>query len=128
MLTELIHPRQIHGEPTRRWFTSPAMDLIVWHDANAKPTGFQLCYDKGSSEKAITWHEGGQLVHTAINDGESMGINMSIDTRIRYKESPILVADGAPDYAYITGYFLSQSAKLPAEISELVIRALSAHT
>ncbi len=105
---------------------SPAMDLIVWHDTNEKPIGFQLCYDKGSSEKAITWHEGGQLTHTAINDGE--GMDMSMNTGIKYKESPILVADGSPDYVYITEHFSRQSAKLPADIAELVLRALSAHT
>ena len=118
MLTELSNTRQILGESDRRWFMSPAMDLIVWHDVTGKATGFQLCYDKESNEKAITWFSGSEPVHTAISTGEGLGM--------KHKESPILVADGSPNYAYIQEQFLKQSEKLPSDVVELVVRTLSA--
>lgn len=120
MLVELKDARQIHGEPIRRWFMSPAMDLIIWHDEHMKPIGFQLCYDKGRHEKAITWHQGGELVHSAIHAGE--------DTGLKHKESPILVGDGSPDFVYIKEHFTEQSGKLPPEVARLVLSALSTHT
>lgn len=120
MLVELKDARQIHGEPVRRWFMSPAMDLIIWHDEHMNPIGFQLCYDKGRHEKAITWHQGGELVHSAIHAGE--------DTGLKHKESPILVSDGKPDLAYIKEHFTEQSGKLPPEVARLVLNALSTDT
>ena len=117
MLIELRDARQIQGEPIRRWFMSPAMDLIIWHDERMKPIGFQLCYDKGRREKAITWHEGGELVHSAIHSGE--------DTGLKHKESPILVDDVKPDFAYIKEHFEQQSGKLPPEVARLVLSALA---
>ena len=117
MLTEMTNARQIPGEPARRWFMSPTMDLIVWHDDNDEITGFQLCYDKGSHEKAITWSVGKEPTHAAISTGE--------DLVMKHKESPILVADGTPDYSYIAAHFQSHSAKLPSAIVDLVMRILS---
>lgn len=96
---------------------SPAMDLIVWHDKSGKAIGFQLCYDKGSHEKALTWTEGMEPTHAAISTGEGLAM--------KHKESPILVADGAPDYSYISENFLNSADKLPSEIVELVTRVLS---
>ena len=118
MLTELENSRQIPGESERRWFMSPAMDLIIWQDAAGHAIGFQLCYDKESSEKAITWHAGAEPIHTGISTGEGLGI--------KHKESPILVADGSPNYEYIKEQFLKQSVKLPSEVVELVMCILSA--
>ncbi|MDO8267416.1 MAG: hypothetical protein Q7T32_06240 [Moraxellaceae bacterium] len=117
MLVELKDARQIHGEPIRRWFMSPAMDLIIWHDEGMCPIGFQLCYDKGLREKAITWHRDGELAHSAIHAGE--------DTGLKHKEAPILVDDGNPDFAYITKHFEQQSGKLPPEVARLVLSVLN---
>ena len=41
-LDEVQTPRQHPGEPRRRWFTSVALDLIVWYDPTGRPAGFQL--------------------------------------------------------------------------------------
>lgn len=119
MLTELKETRQIDGEPVRRWFMSPSMDLIVWHDERMNIVGFQLCYDKCLHERAITWHIGGQPVHSAIQSGESRGL--------KYKESPILLEDGKPDLSYIARCFEEQSGKLPADIIALVLSTLAMH-
>ena len=44
---------------------------------------------------------------------------------MNYKQSPIHVADGIPDYDYIKEQFLSDSGELPDEIIKMVIDALS---
>ena len=54
MLAEVEHVRQRAGEPRRRWFASDDLDLIVWLDEADRFVGFQLCYDKGRSERALT--------------------------------------------------------------------------
>ena len=54
MLRE-IPAKQLQGEPARRWFTSPEIDLYVWLGEDGSPTGFQLCYDKQAREHALTW-------------------------------------------------------------------------
>lgn len=97
---------------------SSTMDLIVWQESEGKAIGFQLCYDKDLYEKAITWTDGNKSVHAAIDSGEGSGM--------KHNESPILVADGAPDYSYIAESFLINSGKLPLEVIDLVMRILSA--
>ena len=41
MLRE-IQARQLPGEPARRWFSSPDIDLYIWLGEDGAPTGFQL--------------------------------------------------------------------------------------
>src|SRR5712671_7091134 len=83
-LVEIIHVRQVPGDPRRRWFSSDDMDLIVWYDDSDALIGFQLCYDKLRSERALRWEPEVGYRHTAIDNGES---NISP----RYKATPILV-------------------------------------
>ena len=53
MLHEWEGIRQREEEGHRRWYVDEAMDLIVWFE-DSDVVGFQLCYDKGSDEKAVT--------------------------------------------------------------------------
>ena len=117
MLKEINNTRQIPGEQSRRWFSSTKSDLIVWYNQIKEPVGFQLCYDKNKQEKQFTWKLGGTSNHTAIDAGENVGIN--------YKQTPIHVADGIPDYNYIKKQFQDESGQLPPEIIKMVIYALS---
>lgn len=117
MLKEIIKPRQIPGEPARRWFSSSNIDLFVWYDQHEKLVGFQICYDKNKQEKQFTWKSDGTSNHTAIDTGEDVGIN--------YKQTPIHVSDGIPDYNYIKKQFLNESGKLPPEIIDIVTYVLS---
>ena len=68
MLSEIEKVRQVAGEDFRRWFTDENMDLIVWYDdsSTGRITGFQLCFDKKSVQRCLTWQkrpdsEGGML-------------------------------------------------------------------
>jgi hypothetical protein len=112
MLREIMTARQVPGEPKRRWFMSRNADLIVWVDERDSPIGFQLCYDKDTGEHALTWKADSGYSHTAVDSGESRPA--------KYKETPILVADGVFDAQRILDDFRRQGKALPAEIVEFV--------
>ena len=81
MLREAIHER----EPNRRWFSDDDFDLIVWFDDPATIVAIQLCYDKSSTERAVTWSRQRGHEHFRVDAGE--------DSPLR-NETPLLVADG----------------------------------
>ena len=85
MLREILNVSQVPGTHSR-WFASTFLDLIVWYDKDMAITGFQLCYDKGREEKALTWRRDSGYSHNKIDDGEGRAY--------RQKMTPILVADG----------------------------------
>ena len=85
MLKEQKNTSQIAGEPARRWFFDENMDLIVWYDNKSNINGFQLCYDKNTTEHAITWTLKNGFSHEAIDGGEDS---------VFKNRSPILVQDG----------------------------------
>ena len=116
---EILDVRQTPDEPTRRWFRSDDLDLIVWCDASGAPTGFQLSYDRLHSEHALTWTPQLGFVHNAVDDGEDGGI--------RYKETPILVADGHFDANRLSDRFAAASACLPPVIAAFVGTKLREH-
>ena len=113
MLREIRRTKQIEGEPRRRWFLSDSLDLVVWLDEDEEIVGFQLCYDKPHSERALTWgREGGLVSHMAVDDGESVGLG--------HKETPVLVPDGAVDLERILGLFDEEACELPLKIATVV--------
>jgi hypothetical protein len=114
MLREILGVRQISGEQTRRWFTSDTMDLIVWIDDAGMPAGFQLCYDKGDAEHAVTWKPLSGLSHLAVDDGESGG-------GLRYKATPMLMPNGQIDASRIARLFTGAAHDLPHVIRDFVI-------
>lgn len=116
-LRELADTRQVAGEPRRRWFSAPDLDLIVWLDERDAPIGFQLCYDKQRFERALTWRSGRGYDHSAVDSGEA--------GYAAYKRTPILVADGAFESARVSAIFSKASIELPAHIRELVAQALA---
>lgn len=113
MLRAIRNVRQIPGEPPRRWFSSDRLDLVVWNDDSGAPLGFQFCYDKGGAERALRWDAASGFRFLGIDDGEGEG-------GLRYKASPILIADGAPDLQYMSEQFYGNSAQLPPDVLALV--------
>ncbi len=118
-LRELPDARQVEGEPFRRWFSSPDLDLIVWIDEREAVVGFQLCYDKLRGERALTWRQGRGYDHMGVDDGES-GPG-------QFKSTPILVADGFFDRQRVTGLFLESSEGVPQPIRDTVVNLLNAY-
>ena len=116
---EIRNVSQAAGEPRRRWFVSDAFDLVVWWDASGQPSGFQLCYDQGGSERALTWQPDCGFTHRAVDDGErGWG---------RYKAIPILLADGPFAANQVAARFAVESAELPPEVADFVIKKLHEH-
>jgi len=117
MLTEVLKTRQIEGEDRRRWFSSNEMDLIFWYSADGAVSGFELCYDKDSEEKALIWRVPAKTHHVSVDPGEPLVMG--------YKMTPIHVPGGIPDFEYIRGVFESASSALPFEIRDLALNVLS---
>ena len=113
-----VHPtRQVPGDPHRRWFSSADLDLIVWCDAGGAPVAFQLCYDKGRNERALTWEPSTGLSQSTVDDGES-------EPGLRYKATPVLAPDGALEVRRVAAHFDAASAGVPGEISDFVRKRL----
>jgi hypothetical protein len=113
MLKELNNVRQVEGEPARRWFSSDKMDLIVWFDQQANPVGFQFCYDKGGAEKALTWRPETGFSHMGVDDGEG-------GSRLTYKATPILVANGRFNGARVIKLLADHGAAVPPKVLEFI--------
>ena len=110
---EVLRPRQVPGEPPRRWFSSSDLDLIVWCDAAGAPVAFQLCYDKGRDERALTWEPSTGLIYSAVDDGEA-------SPGMRYKATPVLEPDAAVDLGRLAARFVADSDGVPADIVDFV--------
>jgi hypothetical protein len=117
MLQEMTKVRQIPGEQRRRWFSSPAFDLIVWFDAADAIVGFQLCYDRLNDEKVLNWKTPDEYSHMAVDDGEGRAG--------RHKASPILVPGAAFKPGPLSEEFRREAAGIPFEIAGLVLKKIS---
>ena len=120
MLYELSDVRQVPREGFRRWFRNGYFDLIVWYDADpqgkplGEPTGFQLCYDRGRRERAVTWRRTGSFIHESVDDGEVRGP----------KRTPVMTSAGRFDADKVLSRFERDSARIGNDIVELVRSAL----
>lgn len=114
MLYEIQNPRQIPGEPFRRWFYSHEQDLYVWYDDDKQITAFQLCYSKAWGERALYWRSDKGYSHLRVDEGGRNG-------------TPLLQADGVFDRRQVLERFREQSIQLPAEVREFVEERLQAY-
>lgn len=111
MLREIRDVKQVPGEPRRRWFSDEAFDLIVWFEPEDQIIGFQLCYDKGTGQKALTWLKGDGYQHSRIDDGDNPG---------KMKASPVLETNGHFDRRGIGRRFAENKGDVPEKIADLV--------
>ena len=111
MLKEIINVRQIEGEHKRRWFQDDFFDLIVWFTEDEEISGFQLCYNIPSSEKALTWTNLSGFTHLGVDTGDYSPVR---------NDTPILVPDGFFDKVGIDRRFLKDSAEIDPKISTFV--------
>ena len=103
MLVEIEKVRQIPGEDFRRWFTDANTDLIIWYDSpeGGRITGFQLCFDKKSVQRCLTWQK------DAIGNGS------------------ILSADGRYSRNRVVRLFDATAGGLPEDLRHLVRTVLT---
>jgi len=111
MLREIRDVRQVRGEPRRRWFSDEDFDLIVWIDPENRILGFQLCYDKQTGQKALTWLKDDGYRHSRIDDGDNPG---------KMKASPVLEADGHFDREGIGRRFRENRGDVPSKVADYV--------
>ena len=115
MLYEIKEVKQQPGEPVKRWFTDEYYDLFVWHDDREQISSFQLTYDKGHEERAVTWTRKGGFQHTGVDAGEDSPVE---------SRTPILVADGAFDSPAEAERFRRESAEMDPQVSRFVYSRL----
>jgi hypothetical protein len=118
MFREIKATSQKHGEPRRRWFSGPDLDLFLWLGDDDEIVGYQISYDKLKTEKALAWdHEQG-FTHHGVDDGEIPG---------KYPASPLLVADGELNLPRLI-YKLNQNfAETEPEIRDFIVSSITAH-
>ena len=119
MLTEYHKTRQVEGEPHRRWFSDNFFDLIVWQNMNGTIKKFELCYDKGHNERALTWNEKNGYIHLKVDDGEG--------NPGRHKMAPIFLTDGYFDWKAISDKFFQASRKIDEGVLSFVHDRLMAY-
>jgi hypothetical protein len=119
MLKEDKNIRQIPGISNRRWFSDNQTDLIVWENEAQEITGFQLCYGKGRTERALTWHRESGYSHELVDDGENRPF--------RYKSTPVLLPDGAFDASAVAEDFRERSSHIDKQVSAFVYARLCAY-
>lgn len=84
----------------------------MWYADDGSIFGFQLCYDKQGSERALTWLPQSGFSHNRVDDGEGPALT--------YKRTPMLVADGVFDLSAVSLRFLRISGALPRDVFEFV--------
>ena len=117
VLKEFIHVKQERGAGRRRWFESDGFELVVWLDARDAVEGYQICYDFGRGEHALTWRPRSGFVHSGVDDGESAMFS---------KMTPILVPDGAVPWGLLEQKFAEKAGLLEPHLRELVSGTLAA--
>jgi hypothetical protein len=111
VLKEIRNVRQEPGAGRRRWFESDGFELVVWQNQAGAWEGFQVCYNLGQGEHALTWRPGVGFAHSVVDGGD--------DTPFA-NQTPILVPDGAVPWAEIGRLFGERALGIDAELRELV--------
>jgi hypothetical protein len=119
VLVEYRNVRQIRGEGHRRWFSDEYFDLIVWYEgwSRSRISGFQLCYDRGVYERALTWRRDHGFSHEKVDTGENRPGGI--------KSTPILVADGVFDREGVAARFRESSRGIDPDVADLVLDKLA---
>lgn len=108
--------KTVAGDLHRRWLADDYVDLFVWYQADRQTiAGFQLCYDKGHREHALTWMEGKGFTHHAVDDGEDSPLA---------NRTPILRPDGVVRVDKLAAEFEARSTALDPVIRDYVLERL----
>ncbi|WP_414663765.1 hypothetical protein [Horticoccus sp. 23ND18S-11] len=111
MLREIKAVHQEQGEGHRRWFESDGLDFVVWYDRSHAIVGFQLCYDLGAGEHALTWRPETGFAHSRVDSRE--------DAPLR-NLTPVLEPDSVVPWRAIAARFDERSRDLEAPLRQLV--------
>lgn len=117
MLHEIKNVKQERGRGRRRWFESERLEVVIWLDAADRVTGFQLCYDLGEGERALTWREDSGFAHARVDTGDATPLK---------NETPILEPDDEVPWSELGRRFEAESASLEPELRQLIRERLCA--
>ena len=91
---------------------------MVWYDAAGDCDGFQVCYDFGRGEHALTWRPKLGFAHNRIDQGD--------DSLRGNKMTPILVPAGVVPWSQIVRLFGERGVGLESGLREWVSARLAA--
>ena len=119
VLKEISNVRQEPTRGRRRWFDDDVLplELIVWYDTAGEVEGWQICYDLGSGEHALTWRPASGFAHNAVDTGSTGPFG---------NLTPILVPDGRVPWADLAQRFGDCAVSLEPALRELVTTQLNA--
>lgn len=111
MLHEIKNVKQERGTGRRRWFESEGLEVVVWFERDGRLTGFQLVYDVGHGEHALTWRDGTGFAHSAVDTGDDSPL---------FNRTPVLEPDENVPWAEIAHLFEARSRTLEPELRQLI--------
>jgi len=117
MIQEVKPLRQVPGESYRRCFSDDFFDLFVWYSPLGTIMGFQLCYEKGPNEKALTYSLLEGFSHERVDDGEGIPYH--------YKMTPILIPDGSFNKRSVLRLFRKKSTGIDPAVVDFVCRKIA---
>lgn len=115
MFYEIKNVKQLKGQDYRRWFTDDYFDLFIWYGPDKKISSFQLTYDKGHKERAVTWKRGGSITHTGVDDGEDNPMASM---------TPLLESDGVFDNIAVAEQFKDAAREIEPKLADFVYTRL----
>ncbi|HYP02234.1 MAG TPA: hypothetical protein VER76_18730 [Pyrinomonadaceae bacterium] len=93
MLREIKELKQTAGQPPSRWFNDDLLDLFVWHDEDGRIIGFQLCFDKDTAERALTYSDrDGYRLDNVYGEESSLDMGSPVLSRAADLPFPRLLA------------------------------------
>jgi hypothetical protein len=111
MPREIPHVRQDQPALTRRWFQDEDFDLWTWQSDGGALVAFQLCYDKRTDERVLTWRHDHGFDHAAIDFGTGL-----------VPQTPILRADGSFPAGRVTRRLYACARTLPGAMRTFIFR------
>jgi hypothetical protein len=117
MLREIGNVRQRPGQPACRWFNDELLDLFVWHDESGRINGFQLCFNKDTTEHALTYSESDGYLLNDVQPEES-----SLDMG-----SPVLAHSTALPFPRLLALLAERGAGIDSRVLQYVMEKLEAY-
>ncbi|MDO8541779.1 MAG: hypothetical protein Q7S40_15185 [Opitutaceae bacterium] len=105
--------KQERGAGRRQWFEADGLELVVWLDRGHahRVSGFQLCYDLGQAEYALTWREGSGFAHSVVDTGDATPLK---------NQTPILTPENDVPWGEIARRFDEHAGTLEDWLRQLV--------
>lgn len=79
-------------------------------------TGFQICYNNGKAERALTWRDGAGFAHNAIDSGSQSPMS---------NQTPILLPGGKAPWAQLRRLFEEVSDNLEPDLRTIIREKLA---